>query len=463
MKLQAQGKIESSTISYTISVLEYTTKNINELLVDYHDLQMNEMSQAHIYDSYKEKSLDTPLVSKLRQKVFSKLNALNKLQSSYNDLIKNNHSKISDDSFNDSFFSELKLQFSKQKDFLIASSMIESIDEQGYLIQSNQILATNFDVSISKIKTIRQQIQQLNPIGLTTRDFDEYVLIFVQQNKSLILQKFGPTYFNFYQNFFKKYSRAYRISPNETLKSLNVSSDECQLMLQSLQKLGLKLNPITEHKIKSKNKLPELKVILNDGSLTISSINDLHNYAKLKDADIDFYSQAIEGIDDKSKLQLISKQLIRSKTWLYAVYIRMDNMFRISKAILSKQAKWFLNGDSHLEVLKYQDIADKTGISKSVICRCVNEKYILYNNKIIELKFFFSTGIKDKKGRLHSRIKIKDFIKKQIRLENKKSPINDVQLAQKLLETFNIPLSIRVLAKYRNELKILDYSKRKYV
>ncbi|MCJ8345333.1 RNA polymerase sigma-54 factor, partial [bacterium] len=64
---------------------------------------------------------------------------------------------------------------------------------------------------------------------------------------------------------------------------------------------------------------------------------------------------------------------------------------------------------------------------------------------------------------LHSRVKIKAFLKKQILEENKKKPLSDVILRDQLLAEYEIKLSVRVVAKYRNELKILDYLSRKSV
>lgn len=460
MKLLSQSKAQTSAISYTIPVLEYTCKSLNEVVLDYYDMQVNQVSEAHIFDNFSSNPTNKAVIAKLRQKVFAKLQALGKLQTEYNDLIKASHSEPTTNTVNDDFFQSLKLHCQSDEDFKIACSIVESVDEQGYLNHPLDILAKNFGLNLNKLKEIKSIIQNIEPIGVSSRDFDEYALIFVQSIKDRIIAKKGQKLYQFYSDFFQAHSRNYRLNPKDTLDLLNISSDKCMIYLKELRNFGLKLNPITEHQIRRKTPVAELQVTLENHKLNITSINDLYNYANLKETDINFYSQAIEGIDNPDLLQKLSKQLVHSRSQLYAVFIRMDNLYRISKAILSAQSQWFIDGDLSLKALKYQDISDVTGISKSVVCRCVNEKYISYNDQLIELKYFFSTGVKDKNGNLHSRVKIKHLIKELISKENKKSPLSDVKLQNAIESNYNIKLTVRVVAKYRNELKIPDYSNR---
>ncbi|MCO4780705.1 MAG: hypothetical protein KC646_00165 [Candidatus Cloacimonetes bacterium] len=462
MKLVSQSKTQSSAISYTIPVLEYTCKSLNEIVVDYYNMQFDQVSEAHIYDNYKTKPSNKSIITKLRQKVFAKLKALGKLQVEYNDLIKTSDTNDNlGETISDLFFQELKLHCKNKIDYDIACSLLESIDEQGYLTHPLSTLANNFNIDVEELLAIKKTIQKIEPIGVTSRDFDEYALIYIQSIKDKIIQKKGTQLYSFYIDFFKNHSRNFRLNSQKTLSLLQIDAETCRTQLQELQKFGIKLNPITQHQLKKKAPVAELQVSLHNNNLTISSINDLHSYANLKKTDIEFYSNAIEGIDDPELLKKMASQLVHSRSQLYAVYIRMDNLTRISKAILSAQLQWFLHGDGAMNVLRYQDISDATGISKSVVCRCVNEKYILFNDQLIELKSFFSTGVKDKNGQLHSRIKIKHSIKMLIHNENKKTPLSDVKLQKAIESNYNIKLTVRVVAKYRNELKIPDYSSRR--
>ena len=112
------------------------------------------------------------------------------------------------------------------------------------------------------------------------------------------------------------------------------------------------------------------------------------------------------------------------------------------------------------------DIAEELGIHESTVSRAVRNKYLQCSQGIYPLSYFFSTSLTSQKaeesaeGEKISAKAAKAALKKLIGEEDKKKPLSDRQLAEKLEET-GISISRRTVAKYREEMEIGEASRRK--
>ena len=103
--------------------------------------------------------------------------------------------------------------------------------------------------------------------------------------------------------------------------------------------------------------------------------------------------------------------------------------------------------------MKLKDIAEELKMDISTISRSTRGKYVDTPYGIFELKSFFSDGYIIKSGEEISTKIIKDFLKQLIDDEDKKSPLTDSHLAEKL-NIKGYPVARRTVAKYRED---LDY------
>ena len=107
-----------------------------------------------------------------------------------------------------------------------------------------------------------------------------------------------------------------------------------------------------------------------------------------------------------------------------------------------------------------KEAAEELKYSESTISRAIKNKFILTTFGVLKIKDLFTiNAIKNIENDM-SVDYIKDSIKKIISKENKKNPLSDQEIAEKL-KTMNIEISRRTVAKYREEIGIKSSRKRK--
>jgi RNA polymerase sigma-54 factor len=94
------------------------------------------------------------------------------------------------------------------------------------------------------------------------------------------------------------------------------------------------------------------------------------------------------------------------------------------------------------------------------VSRVTSNKYLECPHGILELKYFFSSGIQQSDGVDVSAVSVKNKIKHLIAAENPKKPLSD-QAIVGLLDKDGVRCARRTVAKYREALGILPSSKRK--
>jgi RNA polymerase sigma-54 factor len=111
--------------------------------------------------------------------------------------------------------------------------------------------------------------------------------------------------------------------------------------------------------------------------------------------------------------------------------------------------------------LTYSVIAQDLGVSESTISRVVKHKYAETPYGIYCLKdFFTSTAGKDDNYESVSRQRVKSHIQNLIDAEPKDNPLSDQELVEKL-RAEGLTISRRIIAKYRDEMGILNSRLRK--
>jgi RNA polymerase sigma-54 factor len=132
------------------------------------------------------------------------------------------------------------------------------------------------------------------------------------------------------------------------------------------------------------------------------------------------------------------------------------------ESIVRFQNEFFDRGPQALRPLVLQDVADDVGVHMSTVSRVTTNKYVHTPHGILELKFFFSSSVKQGGGGADVAAEaIKTQIKALVASENSKKPLSDQKLANLLLEQAGVKVARRTVAKYREAMGILPSSQRK--
>lgn len=184
-------------------------------------------------------------------------------------------------------------------------------------------------------------------------------------------------------------------------------------------------------------------------------------------------------LDDKSASKeardFVKQHLNKAVEFMKSVDNRFSTMELVMRAILKRQKDFFSKGPAFLKPMVLQDIADDEEVKRDVstVNRVTNGKYVDTPYGVYELKRFFTSGIKQKpaagsdaagegaEGEILGSAQVLDAMKKMIDDEDKRKPLSDQAISDRLAE-MGMKVARRTVAKYReNSLKILPASQRK--
>ena len=356
--------------------------------------------------------------------------------------------------------------------------LIDSLDEKGFLMGASSDMAPVHmpnDPYIDEIESmlrgevsledcslpVREAVhvlQGFEPRGIGARDQRECFLI-----QAHAIANFPPLGIEILE---KCYEDLIALRYAKIGKTLGVSTDDVQRAVASFARLnphpGFQLSNSRDHAIS-----PDLKVVERHGKREIESIRS----PMQKRLRINQTYQAIlnDKNASKSDRDYVKEHLKKATEFIKTIDDRCSTIELVMRAIFKRQKDFFTKGPAFLKPMVQQDIADDIKRDVSTVNRSVNGKYVDTPYGIFELKQFFTSGVKQSKQDSAteddslSSATILDAIKKLIDGEDKKKPLSDQAITDKLNEQ-GIQVARRTVAKYReNELHVLSASKRKKV
>jgi RNA polymerase sigma-54 factor len=233
-----------------------------------------------------------------------------------------------------------------------------------------------------------------------------------------------------------------------------ISKDELKEVLEVIKKLNPKPGGGDSHSesntvipdfiVEREEDTNELMISLNDSRMPSIRVSKAYEALK-RDAKIKKYN--------KETKSWIRQKHEDAKFLIQAIKQRKGTMLKVMTAITALQKDFFIVGKSGLKPLIYKDVAEKTALDISTICRIVNNKYVLSEYGTYELKYFFSEALPNSEGDDISTTIIKDALKVIISLESKDNPYSD-DLLGKMLKEQGYNVARRTVAKYREQMRI---------
>ena len=140
--------------------------------------------------------------------------------------------------------------------------------------------------------------------------------------------------------------------------------------------------------------------------------------------------------------------------FIEALKVRRHTLTVTMRAIIQLQHQFFVDGDeASLRPMILKDVAEKTGLDLSTISRVSNSKYAQTRWGTFPLRHFFSDGYVTESGEELSTRQIKVALRDIIEAEDKKHPLSDDTLRERLT-AMGYPIARRTVAKYREQLGI---------
>ncbi len=366
-------------------------------------------------------------------------------------------------SVKESFHQSLEMQLGyselRGEDRKIASFMIGSIDDDGYLrrdllsLSDDIAFRLNIETDEHHLEQILKKIQEFEPVGVGARDLRECLLLQLQAKEQTPERDIAISILT---DYFDEFSKKHY---DKIMSRLEIDKE----MLKEAMDEIVRLNPrpggqIDDSYIEQAQQItPDFILDNKDGELILSmpkmSIPELR--VNKRYADILMNSaNASSGSGRKEAVSFVKQKLDSAKWFVEALKQRQNTLQNTMQAILDFQHDFFLYGDeTKLKPMVLKNIAEKTGLDISTISRVVNCKYIQTNFGIYSLKYFFSEGLKTESGDEVSTREIKKVLQDSIEAEDKAAPLTDEQLVE-VLSAKGYKVARRTIAKYREQLNI---------
>ncbi|QYN43293.1 RNA polymerase factor sigma-54 [Gilliamella sp. ESL0443] len=343
---------------------------------------------------------------------------------------------------------QLDLTPFSEVDRAIALSIIEAIDERGYLtVSTEEILEEqgNSEIELDEVEAVLKRIWHFDPIGVGARTLQECLSIQIQHVTPPALVK---EIINDYLDLLA--SHDYR-----TLKKrLNTSDEQLKEAINFIQHLqpypGDSVNTTPPDYV-----IPDVVVKKIDGKWIAELNNDTVPTLRINQ-----HYAAMEKVSNEHDSQYIRSHLQDANWFIKSVENRNETLLKVSQFIVEHQQDFFENGAEYMKPMILSDVAEAIDMHESTISRVTTQKYLQCPTGIFELKFFFSSHVNTQSGGEASSTAIRALIKKYISDEDSKKPLSDSKLVS-LLENQGIIIARRTVAKYREALSIPPSSHRK--
>ncbi|RYP61100.1 hypothetical protein DL771_010231 [Monosporascus sp. 5C6A] len=141
---------------------------------------------------------------------------------------------------------------------------------------------------------------------------------------------------------------------------------------------------------------------------------------------------------------------------------RFATIQRVAEAIVAHQKHFLEYGEVAMKPLVLRDVAEELGLHESTISRATGNKYMATPRGIFEFKYFFSRQLATDTGGACSAASVRALLKEMIEAEDADAPLSDVSLAKMLAEQ-GVIVARRTVAKYRGLMRIAPAEMRRQV
>ena len=343
-------------------------------------------------------------------------------------------------SLRDHLLAQAGLAFDPQ-DLLIASHLIDQVDEAGYLAMSLLDLANRLGVALSRIEQVLQTIQTFDPTGVGARSLGECLALQAKE-----ADRYDPAMARLLDNL--DLLAEGRLA--QLQRMCGVDAEDMADMIKELRnydpKPGLKFGSSSIEAV-----TPDIFVARKGKGWAVEI-----NSATLPRLLINrsYYAEIASGAQDKASKAWLS-ECLQSANWLVrALDQRQRTIVKVASEIVKQQEAFFNEGVSQLRPLTLRAVAEAIGMHESTISRVTSNKYLSCARGLFELKYFFTSGIAAADGgEAVSAEAVKSAIRTLINAESPKAILSDDTLVEMLNEK-GFDIARRTVAKYREAMGI---------
>lgn len=308
----------------------------------------------------------------------------------------------------------------------IATWIIGNVEPTGFF--SCSLAESPFLSYPSQWQECLRVIQQFDPPGVGAKNLQESLLLqlkFLGKTDSIaakILEKDSPLLIA--QDFIA------------LQKKYHLSSEELSKTLKDLSSLDAFPG---HHFLQEDRPSPTVDIIVDieEGSYNLEIVQP---NPTIQEIDLNCCS-----IEEK---KICKQQQMRAHQVLSSLSKRADTLYKVANYLILKQKSYLLQETDSLCSINARGLANRLGVHESTVTRALANKHISCPRGILPLKSLLSSSL----GENSSSDEAQKLLKKWILEENKKAPLSDRELLEKM-QGMGISCARRTITKYR---KLLD-------
>lgn len=326
----------------------------------------------------------------------------------------------------------------------IGEYLIECLEESGYLKMDMEELAKSIGQSMEELEREVRFLQTLEPCGVFARDLKECLLLqlqgeqTVQKQARLLIEQYLD---EIAHNKIPQISKESGLTTTEITETIRYIKEE----LEPVPGRGYgcaKRNEYIYPDITVKEDEKGYRIILNK--------ERVHTLELSRE-----YLPMLTQTHSSEENRYLKEQYQKAKMFIQNIGKREETLAAVAAAIVDWQRDFLDKGKASLKPMNLFDIAQELNVHESTVSRAVRDKYLECRWGIFELKYFFSNKTSD-----GNNCNVLSCIEEIIRTEDKKKPLSDAKIAERL-EQQGIRISRRTVAKYREQMQIPNTQMRK--
>ncbi len=327
--------------------------------------------------------------------------------------------------------------------------IIGNLDKDGYLRATTEEIAQEVSVDAAQVEEVLQVIQGFDPPGVAARDLKECLKL---QLKVQGLQ--DPLVWAIVENHL----------PNLGNKNYQAIARELKASMEKVIRAGeiiVSLEPKPGRVFDNEEAdyiNPDVHVDKVGNDYVIRLNED--GLPKLRVSS--FYLDALRNTESLSEgaKSYIQKHLDNALWFIRSIHQRQKTLYRVTESIIQYQREFLDRGLAYLKPLTLRRIAEDVQMHESTISRVTTNKYIHTPQGVLDMKFFFNSGINMSLGDQIASESVKEKIRQIVQSENPETPLSDQEIMERLHKQ-DVLIARRTVAKYRGMLGVLSSSKRK--
>ena len=337
---------------------------------------------------------------------------------------------------------QLNLSSTDAVDRFIGITLIDNLDESGYLRVDLADAAQQLGTDLARVQRVLALMQRFDPAGIFARDLKECLRLQLED-----LNRFDPAMAAFIANI--------ELLAARDIKKLReicaVSMEDLQDMIGEVRALDPKPALRFERSV-NESVIPDVMMSLRpDGSWRVELNTDTLPRVLVNRSYVSTVGKA--GLKKEDKVFLAER--LQSANWLVkALHQRAETILKVATELVKQQDAFFRLGVTHLRPLILRDVADAIEMHESTVSRVTTNKYMATPRGIFELKYFFTQGLASNDGtENHSAEAVRYRIKTLVDNEAVTDVLSDDRIVE-ILRGDGIEVARRTVAKYRDSLNI---------